>query len=101
LFPYLKENTKNYYVWEKSWKDAYHNHEFGGLTTNNFPIFLNQVPFKWLYLGREIEMTIISGLMAVEYDKVDKNLTPLFAYSICENNRNETTNLLNVNRILI
>ena len=79
LFPYLKSGEKNYYVWEKSWRDAYNSTNFGeGLTTTRFPIAINKVPFKWLYLHQEFDMLFLGGLFSVRYDLNDYSLTPVF-----------------------
>ena len=85
LFPYLKFGEKNYYVWEKTWRDAYNSTSFGsGLTTSRFPIAINKVPFKWTYLGQEVDMVFLGGLLSVHYDLNDFSLTPSFGYAITE-----------------
>lgn len=85
LFPYLKFGEKNYYVWEKTWRDAYNSTSFGsGLTTSRFPIAINKVPFKWTYLNQEVDMIFLGGLLSVRYDLNDFSLTPVFGYAITE-----------------
>jgi hypothetical protein len=84
FFPFIENNAKNYYVWEKSWKDAYDEQIFGGLVTSNFPITLNKVEFKWKYMDNEFDMVFIGGLMGINFNDFEKMLTPIFGFSICQ-----------------
>ena len=61
-------STKNYYVWQKTWRDAYNSRDFGGLVTNDFTVLLNQIPFKWKGLSNEYEMMFIGGLFGLDFD---------------------------------
>ena len=82
LFPYLKDDETNYYIWEKTWRDAYNASFFGGLTTSQFPVGLSRVPFKWLYLSKEIDMAFLGGLMSVRHNLNDQSLQSTFGYAI-------------------
>lgn len=86
FFPYLKNNTKNYYVWQKTWRDAYNSRDFGGLVTNDFTVQLNQIPFKWKSLSNEYEMVFIGGLLGLDFDDVHKSIKPVFGYSVYQSN---------------
>ena len=87
LFPYVSEGSKNSYVFEGSWKDISDNDFFSGLTTSCFDYHMNQIPFIWNYLGTEIKMLFVGGLVGVVAEK-DKSLLPVFGYSIMENKAN-------------
>lgn len=65
LFPYLDAGSKNRYVFNGNWKDASNEHYFGGLTTSSFKYHMNQIPFTWNYLGTEIKMLFVGGLVGV------------------------------------
>jgi len=85
FFPYLRKGTKNVYVWEKNWLDAYDTANiFSGLNTSDFPFTLNKVPFVWNCFNNEYNMTLVGGLFGVDYNATDKSLTPLFGYAVCQ-----------------
>jgi hypothetical protein len=83
FFPYLKNNEKNVFVWEKTWLDAY-NFGFGGLTTSDFLATFNTVPFKWNYYGKEMSLMFVGGLFGNHYESTDKSIRPLFGYGVAE-----------------
>ncbi|CAF0814897.1 unnamed protein product [Brachionus calyciflorus] len=83
LFPYLDNQRKNGYAWETSWRDV--KGFFAGITTKSFDYHMNQVPFKWNYLGQEIDMLFIGGLIGVVVQK-DQALKPVFGYSVAKAN---------------
>lgn len=87
LFPYLENNAKNYYVWNKSWQDAYDEPMFGGLVTSNFPATLSRVSFKWKYYNQEFDMLFLGGFMGINYDQENKILNPVFGYSVCQDTK--------------
>ena len=83
MFPYLDDNVKNPYITEeKTWRNSAESH-FDGLTTNDFKYHMNKVPFVWNYLGTEIEMLFVAGLVGVNVEK-DGTLLPVFGYAITE-----------------
>lgn len=84
LFPYLKDNEKNMFVWEKTWMDAYTN-GFGGLTTADFRPTLSLVPFKWFYFGTEFELLFAGGLLGNKYNSEDKSIRSVFGYGVTNN----------------
>jgi len=49
---------------------------------------MNQIPFVWNYLGTEIKMLFVGGLVGVLSEK-DKALLPIFGYSVMENKKIE------------
>ena len=84
LFPYLENNQKNQYVWQKTWQDSIENAgPFTGLTTSSFIYHMNQVPFIWNYFGNEVKTLFIGGMLGVQYEK-DDSLTPIFGYGVTE-----------------
>lgn len=84
FFPYIEKNLNNYYVWNKSWLDAYDEPMFGGLVTSNFPITMTRVDFKWKYYAEEYDMLFIGGFVGIDYNKEEKRLAPIFGYSVCQ-----------------
>jgi hypothetical protein len=91
LFPYLDAGSKNRYVFNGNWKDASNEHYFGGLTTSSFKYHMNQIPFMWNYLGTEIKMLFVGGLVGVVSEK-DKSLLPIFGYSVMEDKKEKNKN---------
>jgi hypothetical protein len=49
---------------------------------------MNQIPFVWNYLGTEIKMLFVGGLVGVLSEK-DKALLPIFGYSVMEDKKIE------------
>ena len=86
MFPYLAAGSKNRYVFENNWKDAWNEDYFSGLKTSSFKYHMNQIPFTWNYLGTEIKMLFVGGLVGVVSEK-DNSLMPIFGYSIMEDKK--------------
>lgn len=82
LFPYLKNNSKNYFVWEKSWTFAYDINYMSGLVTSDFPIVLTNSSFIWQYLHNEYNMSFISGMVGVRFQESINALQPVFGYGV-------------------
>jgi len=84
LFPYLRDNMINKYAWEKHWKES--RGMFDGITTSSFSYKLSSVPFIWNYLGKEIKMVFIGGMIGSYYDKVN-GLNPTFGFAIVDDKK--------------
>ena len=82
LFPYFRSGEKNHHVWWTHLRE--HSPNFYGITTDQFPMSLNKVPFKLIHHSIENDMLFIGGLLSVRYDLRDHSLTPVFAYAIAE-----------------
>ena len=82
LFPYLADGSKNRYVFKRNLKDA----PDSRLKTSSFNYKMNQIPFIWNYLGTEIKMLFVGGLVGVVSEK-DKSLLPIFGYSVMEDKK--------------
>ena len=92
LFPYLDAGSKNHYVFGGNWKDASSKKSFfSRLTTSSFKYHMNQIPFTWNYLGTEIKMLFVGGLVGVVSEK-DNSLMPIFGYSIMEDKKEQNKN---------
>ena len=78
LFPYLTAGSKNRYLFENNWKDPWNKSYSSGLNTSSFKYHMNQIPFIWNYLGTEIKMLFVGGLVGVVSEK-DKSLLPIKA----------------------
>ena len=50
---------------------------------------MNQIPFTWNYLGTEIKMLFVGGLVGILSEK-DKSLLPIFGYSVMEDKKEKT-----------
>ena len=83
FFPYLKENEKNVFVWEKTWLEAY-SFGFGGLKTSDFLPTFSKAPVKWFYFGKEIDLMFVGGLFGNHYSSSDKSIKPVFGYGVAE-----------------
>jgi hypothetical protein len=92
LFPYLKSNIENPYVWHSNWKDSLKNKGFSGVTTSSFGYHLNQVPFKWNYYNNFVDMLFVGGLIGVCVNK-DISLQPIFGYAVVEDKVDRGKNL--------
>jgi len=79
----LTAGSKNRYVFENNWKDAWNKSYSSSLNTSSFKYHMNQIPFIWNYLGTEIKMLFVGDLVGVVSEK-DKSLLPIFGYSIME-----------------
>ena len=97
LFPYLIDGKHNNYVWghRANWKDSI---KQKGVTTSSFGYHMNQVPFTWEYLGQQIEMLFIGGMVGISASKGDNALEPVFGYAVTENkiNKNEGPDKYNI-----
>ncbi|RNA45022.1 conserved domain [Brachionus plicatilis] len=67
LFPYLKRNTRNYFVWEKDWSFSYDMDMLGGLVTSDFPLTLSNSSFIWDYYSTEYSMSFTGGMIGVKF----------------------------------
>ena len=85
LFPYLKNNSKNYFVWEKDWKFAYELNYMSGLVTSDFPMTLTNASFVWQYHAYEYSMSFLGGLVGVNFEENAKTLQPIFGYAVIQN----------------
>lgn len=86
LFPYLKRNTRNYFVWEKDWSSSYDTNMLGGLVTSDFPLTLSNSSFIWDYYSTEYSMSFTGGMIGVNFNEATKSLKPIFGYAVVENN---------------
>ncbi len=86
MFPYLDTGSKNRYIFNGNWKDVSNESYFSGLKTSSFKYHMNQIPFTWNYLGTDIKMLFVGGLVGVVSEK-DKSLLPIFGYSVMEDKK--------------
>jgi hypothetical protein len=90
LFPYLADDSQNGYAWlEGGWRESVGGDFFSGVTTSQFDYHMNQVPFTWEYLGKEVKMLFIGGLVGIAYE-TDKSVAPVFGYAVTENKVNNS-----------
>lgn len=64
------------------WRKNAHS-SFSGLTSDDLPMHLSNVPFVWDYYGQRINMAFMAGMMGVEYR--DGFLNPKLGYAVLEN----------------
>jgi hypothetical protein len=74
-------NLRDDFGWRANAKNP-----FGGLTSNDLPNHISNVPFKWKYskggLEKTFDMEFISGVFGVDFDGY---LTPKLGYGVLEN----------------
>jgi len=75
FFPYVAKR-KNQFLTDK-------------ITTSNIPKQISEVPFTWVYLGKEIQMKFYGGFLGAEYDEKTKVIKP--AYFWCVTNDDGTS----------
>lgn len=85
----MDQGKENDYVWKMKWNEIQSRHT--NVTTNSFNYHMNQVPFKWIYLGRTIDMKFVGGLMGIVVEK-DQALMPVFGYAIVEDKIKQNDN---------
>jgi len=79
LFPYLVRDRKNPFV--EKWNTG------GGFSGNNpddFPLGISSVPFVWEYLGTDIKMKFVAGLVGAAQDD-DFTIRPQAGWAVMEN----------------
>jgi len=80
LFPYLAQQPN------KSARQSWNSEErsFSGTKPNEFPLGMSKVPFVWDYLGKEIEMEFVGGIVGASQSGEEGILQPEFGWAVLE-----------------
>lgn len=76
LVAHVGDRSRNHFDWRRSFGS------FGGLNVGDFPPHLSQIDFIWEYLGSEIPMSFVSGVLDVSVK--DGYLTPELGVGVVE-----------------
>jgi len=85
LFPYLSShsgmvvpNPTAIQAWDSE------SRPFSGTKPNEFPLGMSKVPFVWDYLGMEIEMEFVGGIVGASQSGEEGILQPEFGWAVLE-----------------
>jgi hypothetical protein len=77
LFPYLKDYKTSEFTLRNDFKTE---SRYGGYTTDNFPIGMAKVPFKWKYYTQEFKMELAAGFSGFQF--VDGAVRPQIGWFV-------------------